>query len=90
MLGTGHLRGRVHREVKDFMRSFPGIAPDAETFAERLVEALFGGEAIKSHDAHAAAEVYSDFVDAFIGHGWIERRLVRAGRSVVLRAAALA
>ena len=60
------------------------------SIAERLVEVLLSGEAIKSHDAHAAAEVYSDFVDAFIGHGWSERRLGRAGRSVILRAAALA
>ena len=91
VLGTGQLRGRVRRRVKSFIKSFHGFAPDAETFAERLVEALRGGEADEAHDARAAAEVYSDFVDAFIGHRWSDRRLGRSvGRRVVLRAAALA
>ena len=90
LLGTGQLRSKVHMEVKVFIKSFSGMAPDAETFAERLVEALLGVEAIKSHDPRTAIEVYGDFVEAFIGHGWSERRLRRVGRSVVLRAAALA
>ena len=91
MLRTGQLRGRLHREVEDFIKSFPGIAPDAGAFAERLVEALLGGgEAIESHDARAAAELYGGFADAFVGHGWSERRLARVGRGAVLRAAALA
>ena len=90
LLGTGQLRGRVHREVKDFIESFPGIAPDAQTFAERLVEALLGDEAIEFFDAHVAAELYGDFADAFVGRDWSERRLAHVGHRVILRAAALA
>ena len=91
MLGTGQLRGRVHSEVENFIKSFAGIAPDADTFAERLVEALLGGEAaVKSHDASAADEVYGDFADTFVGHGWSERILGLVGRRAILRAAALA
>ena len=55
-----------------------------------MVEALIGGEAVEAHDAGAAAEIYGDFVDAFIGHRWSERRLGSVGRRAVLRAAALA
>ena len=47
VLGTGQLRGRVRRRVKSFIKSFHGFAPDAETFAERLVEALLSGEAVE-------------------------------------------
>ena len=91
LLGTVQVRGRVHSEVKEFIKIFPGIAPDAETFAERLVEVLLGGEAaIESHDASAADEVYGDFADTFVGHGWSERILGLVGRRAILRAAALA
>ena len=71
-------------------RTFPGIVPDAEAFAEQLVDALLDGEAIESHDARAAAELYGDFADAFVGNRWSDRRLARVGRGAVLRAAALA
>ena len=90
LLGTVQLRGRVENEVKEFIKGFPGIAPDAETFAERLVEALIGGGTVASHDARAADEVYGDFAETFIGHGWSERILQRVSRRVILRAAALA
>ena len=53
-------------------------------------QALIGGEAVEAHDAGAAAEIYSDFVDGFIGHRWSDRRLGSVGRRAVLRAAALA
>ena len=33
--------------LKSFIKSFHGFAPDAETFAERLVEALLSGEAVE-------------------------------------------
>ena len=77
-------------EVKAFVESFPGIAPDAGAFAERLVEALLVGDAGGSHDARAAAELYGDFAVSFAAHGWGEARLARAKRKDVLRAAALA
>ena len=90
LLGAGQLRGRMRREVEAFVKGYPGIAPDAEAFTERLVEALLVGDAGGSHDARAAAELYGDFADAFAAHSWVETRLQRASRGVVLRAAALA
>ena len=87
LLGAGQLRGRMRQEVEAFINGYPGIAPDAEVFAERLVEALLVGGASGSHDARAAAEIY-DFANAFAAHSWSEPRLARAGRMAILRAAA--
>ena len=88
LLGVGQLRGRMRQEVEAFVKGLPGIAPDAEAFAEHLVETLLAGAAGGSHDARAAAEVYGDFANAFAAHSWTEPRLARAGRMAVLRAAA--
>ena len=88
LLGAGQLRGRMRQEVEAFVRGFPGIAPDAEAFAERLVESLLVGGASGSHDARAAAEIYGDFANAFAAQTWSEPRLARAGRMAILRAAA--
>ena len=90
LLETGQLRGKMRQEVEAFVRGFAGIAPDAEGFAERLVDALLTGDAGGRHDAREAAELYGDFADAYASHGWSEQRLQRARRRVVLRAAALA
>ena len=88
LLGAGQLRGRMRQEVEAFVKGCPGIAPDAGAFAERLVEALLVGEAWGPHDLRAAAEVYGDFAAAFAAHSWIEPRLARSRRGLVLRAAA--
>ena len=89
LLETGQLRGKMHQEVEAFVRGFAGIAPDAEGFAERLVDALLVGDGGR-HDAREAAELYGDFADAYAAHSWMEPRLERVRRKVVLRAAALA
>ena len=90
LLETVQLRGKMRQEVEAFVRGFPGIAPGAEGFAERLVHALLGGGADDWHDARETAELYGDFADAYAAHDWIESRLERTRRNFVLRAAALA
>ena len=90
LLETGQLRGRIRQEVEAFVENFPNIAPDAGAFSARLVEALLVGDNGGTHDARAAAELYGDFADAFAAHSWIEPRLARARRRVILRTAALA
>ena len=85
LLGAGQLRGRMRQEVEAFINGYPGIAPDAEVFAERLVEALLVGGASGSHDARAAAEIYGDFANAFAAHSWSEPRLARWAHGHPLR-----
>ena len=90
LLETGQLRCRMRQEVEAFVRGCSGIAPGAEAFAETLVDALLIGGAGGWHDAREAAELYGDFADAYAAHSWMEPRLERVRRKVVLRAAALA
>ena len=68
LLGAGQLRGRMRQEVEAFINGYPGIAPDAEVFAERLVEALlvggaaFGGTWLheKTHDLRMFLSISQD------------------------------
>ncbi len=89
LLEGGQLGGRMRKEVVSFVEAFPGAAPDAGAFAERLVDILLRGGAGEAYDVRTAEELYGDFTGCFLANDWKEPRL-RVGRHVVLSAAALA
>ena len=89
LLEGGQLGGRMRKEVASFVEAFPGVAPDAGAFAERLVDILLRAGAGEAYDVRTAEELYGDFTGCFLANDWKEPRL-RVGRHVVLSAAALA
>jgi len=89
MLETSTLSGQMRQELVRFVDGFSGVAPDADAFAERLVEMLLGGDGSGDIDLTAAKSIFGEFASAYVAYAWTDRRL-RVGRHVVFRAAALA